>query len=83
MPFRQKNCNKRKMLPIEHLKGCQGVKMFFLKTLVSLVLLLAPLPPANTQSPRKQWAAHPVPGESSHNRLRWAVRGWMMGEEPL
>lgn len=40
-------------------------------------------PVALHQQYRKQWAAHPVPGESSHNRLRWAVRGWMMGEEPL
>ena len=31
-------------------------------------------PVALHQQYRKQWAAHPVPGESSHNRLRWAVR---------
>ena len=29
-----------------------------------------------------QWAKASIPGERKHDRLRWAVRGWMMGEEP-
>lgn len=32
---------------------------------------------------KKQWAKVNIPGEKSHNKLRWAVRGWMMGEEPV
>jgi len=35
------------------------------------------------QKYREQWARVPIPGEKRHDRLRWAVRGWMMGEEPL
>jgi len=35
------------------------------------------------QKYREQWARVPIPGERRHDRLRWAVRGWMMGEEPL
>jgi len=31
----------------------------------------------------KAWAKANIPGERSHSKLRWAVRGWMMGEEPL
>jgi len=31
---------------------------------------------------RKTWEKLNLPGETSHNKLRWAVRGWMMGEEP-
>ena len=31
---------------------------------------------------RKAWEKLNLPGETSHNKLRWAVRGWMMGEEP-
>jgi hypothetical protein len=31
---------------------------------------------------RKAWDKLNLPGETSHNKLRWAVRGWMMGEEP-
>jgi len=29
------------------------------------------------------WDKFGVPGEKRHDKLRWAVRGWMMGEEPL
>lgn len=32
---------------------------------------------------RKAWDKLNLPGETSHNKLRWAVRGWMMGEEPV
>jgi len=32
---------------------------------------------------RDQWARSNIPGEKRHDRLRWAVRGWMMGEEPV
>jgi len=35
------------------------------------------------QKYREQWARVPIPGERRHDKLRWAVRGWMMGEEPL
>jgi len=28
------------------------------------------------------WRSLKLPGETSHNKLRWAVRGWMMGEDP-
>jgi len=35
------------------------------------------------QKYRESWAKHSLPGESSHNKLRWAVREWMMGEEPV
>jgi len=35
------------------------------------------------QQYREDWAKFNIPGERSHNKLRWAVRGWMMGEEPL
>jgi len=31
---------------------------------------------------RKAWGKLNLPGETSHSKLRWAVRGWMMGEEP-
>jgi len=34
------------------------------------------------QKYREQWAKVPIPGERSHSKLRWAIRGWMMGEEP-
>lgn len=40
-------------------------------------------PVALHQRYRETWEKFPVPGERSHNRLRWQVRGWMMGEEPL
>lgn len=30
----------------------------------------------------QSWAKLNLPGETSHNKLRWAVREWMMGEEP-
>lgn len=46
-------------------------------------------PPASSdpvslhQQYRKHWAKVNIPGEKSHSKLRWAVRGWMMGEEPL
>jgi len=40
-------------------------------------------PVALHQQYRKHWAKVNIPGEKSHNKLRWAVRGWMMGEEPL
>ena len=29
------------------------------------------------------WERFQVPGEKRHDKLRWAVRGWMMGEEPV
>merc|ERR1719402_75652 len=29
------------------------------------------------------WAKSNIPGEKSHSKLRWAVRGWMMREEPV
>ena len=29
------------------------------------------------------WDKFSVPGEKRHDKLRWAIRGWMMGEEPL
>jgi len=35
------------------------------------------------QKYRDQWARVNIPGEKRHDKLRWAVRGWMMGEEPL
>jgi len=35
------------------------------------------------QQYRAAWAKTNIPGEKSHKQLRWAVRGWMMGEEPL
>jgi len=35
------------------------------------------------QKYREQWARVNIPGEKRHDKLRWAVRGWMMGEEPL
>jgi len=34
------------------------------------------------QEYKKAWEKLNLPGETSHNKLRWAVRGWMMGEEP-
>jgi len=34
------------------------------------------------QQYKKSWQKLNLPGETSHNKLRWAVRGWMMGEEP-
>merc|ERR1712179_549097 len=40
-------------------------------------------PVALHQKYKKQWAKVNIPGEKSHNKLRWAVRGWMMGEEPV
>jgi len=35
------------------------------------------------QEYKKAWSKLNLPGETSHRKLRWAVRGWMMGEEPL
>merc|ERR1719209_1964642 len=40
-------------------------------------------PVALHQEYRRHWAKANIPGERRHDRLRWAVRGWMMGEEPL
>jgi len=40
-------------------------------------------PVALHQRYREQWARANIPGERRHDKLRWAVRGWMMGEEPL
>lgn len=40
-------------------------------------------PVALHQRYREQWARANIPGEKRHDRLRWAVRGWMMGEEPV
>ena len=40
-------------------------------------------PVALHQEYRKHWARAKIPGERRHDQLRWAVRGWMMGEEPL
>jgi len=40
-------------------------------------------PVALHQEYRKHWAKANIPGEQRHDKLRWAVRGWMMGEEPL
>jgi len=40
-------------------------------------------PVALHQEYRKHWAKANIPGERRHDQLRWAVRGWMMGEEPL
>jgi len=34
------------------------------------------------QEYKKVWDKLNLPGETSHSKLRWAVRGWMMGEEP-
>jgi len=34
------------------------------------------------QEYKKAWEKLNLPGETSHNKLRWAVRGWMIGEEP-
>ena len=35
------------------------------------------------QKYQSYWEKFQVPGEKRHDKLRWAVRGWMMGEEPL
>ena len=35
------------------------------------------------QKYQQMWDKFQVPGEKRHDKLRWAVRGWMMGEEPL
>ena len=35
------------------------------------------------QQYQSYWDRFSVPGEKRHDKLRWAVRGWMMGEEPL
>merc|ERR1712192_189474 len=40
-------------------------------------------PVALHQEYRKHWAKANIPGERRHDQLRWAVRGWMMGEDPL
>jgi len=40
-------------------------------------------PVALHQEYKKHWARANIPGERRHDQLRWAVRGWMMGEEPL
>ena len=40
-------------------------------------------PVALHQKYQAQWDKFQVPGEKRHDKLRWAVRGWMMGEEPL
>jgi len=40
-------------------------------------------PVALHQEYKKHWARSNIPGERRHDQLRWAVRGWMMGEEPL
>jgi len=34
------------------------------------------------QKYREAWGKLNLPGETSHNKLRWVVREWMMGEEP-
>ena len=40
-------------------------------------------PVALHQKYQAHWDKFQVPGEKRHDKLRWAVRGWMMGEEPL
>lgn len=40
-------------------------------------------PVALHQKYQGYWDKFGVPGEKRHDKLRWAVRGWMMGEEPL
>merc|ERR1712096_23773 len=40
-------------------------------------------PVALHQRYREHWSRANIPGEKRHDKLRWAVRGWMMGEEPL
>ena len=40
-------------------------------------------PVALHQKYQGYWDKFSVPGEKRHDKLRWAVRGWMMGEEPL
>ena len=35
------------------------------------------------QQYKEHWDKANLPGEKSHNKLRWAVREWMLGEEPL
>ena len=40
-------------------------------------------PVALHQKYQADWEKFSVPGEKRHDKLRWAVRGWMMGEEPL
>merc|ERR1712012_490318 len=37
-------------------------------------------PVALHQEYRRHWAKANIPGERRHDRLRWAVRGWMMDE---
>jgi len=39
-------------------------------------------PVALHQQYKEAWAKTNIPGERDHKKLRWAVRGWMMGEEP-
>lgn len=34
------------------------------------------------QEYKKHWDKLNLPGVARHDKLRWAVRGWMMGEEP-
>ena len=40
-------------------------------------------PVALHQKYQGYWTKFNVPGEKRHDKLRWAVRGWMMGEEPM
>ena len=40
-------------------------------------------PVALHQKYQAHWDKFQVPGQKRHDKLRWAVRGWMMGEEPL
>ena len=40
-------------------------------------------PVALHQKYQGYWNKFSVPGEKRHDKLRWAVRGWMMGEEPM
>ena len=40
-------------------------------------------PVALHQKYKECWAKSNIPGEKRHDKLRWAVRGWMMGEEPV
>jgi len=40
-------------------------------------------PVALHQKYQGYWEKFSAPGEKRHDKLRWAIRGWMMGEEPL
>ena len=40
-------------------------------------------PVALHQRYKEHWSRVNIPGERKHSKLRWAVREWMMGEEPI